>query len=57
MTINEVNLETLDREEYFSLIKMILLSYRYNGFEYNYKELEQIEDIIYKEKIIHSIKI
>lgn len=57
MTINEVNLETLDREEYFSLIKMILLSYRYNGFEYNYKELQQIEDIIYKEKIIHSVKI
>lgn len=57
MTINAVNLETLDREEYFSLIKMILLSYRYNGFEYNYKELQQIEDIIYKEKIIHSIKI
>lgn len=49
MTINEVNLENLDREEYFSLIKIILLTYRYNGFEYNNKELRELEDIIYKD--------
>lgn len=49
MTINEVNLEKLDRQEYFSLIKIILLGYRFVGFEYNNKELRELEDIIYKD--------
>lgn len=49
MTINEVNLENLDRGEYFVLIKIILLGYRYVGFEYNNKELRELEDIIYKD--------
>ena len=49
MTINEVNLENLDRHEFFSLIKIILLSYRYVGFEYNNKELRELEDIIHKD--------
>ena len=49
MTINEVNLEHLDRYEYFALIKIILLGYRYVGFEYNNTELRELEDIIYKD--------
>lgn len=57
MKINEVNLDLLSKDEFFLLIKLILLSYKYTGFRFSSEQLTELEKIIYEKSQIHAIKL
>lgn len=57
MKINEVNLDLLSKDEFFLLIKLILLSYKYTGFSFSFEQLTELEKIIYEKSQIHAIKL
>ena len=48
MIIKEVNLDNISRDEYFALLKILLIGFRYKGYIYDNHELRELEDIIYR---------